>query len=471
MFFSLSSDHLNQLVPLLGSLARLIASYGMIADEQIELLLDAADLDPDPAALAELRRWARLLTRARETPSPALRQTVVEGLLLRGLPEASVFLAVATVTGDTPGSAPGTVSAPTPSRLEASVTTLDFGMLPAGQGAMLDLEVRGGPGQVVVESDQVRVTPAQFGVGATHLRVEVRPLASGLLWTSLKLVTVGVTVEVPVMAQWEEAAAPLPMASTIQSPTAESTSSVPSYSFTFAEASLRHLPVYLLLDVSASLAWALMQGLEELQHALLADPFARDHVRLGIMTFSNSAEWLTNGLIKVEDMQQVLPTLQATHAPLPRLGWQQSGRRGVARLDLALQKLSESIDRDVTKAVKGGQKGDWRPVVFILTDGGPTDEQGNLTDSLWQPAHAALINRPRGQIKPSTIVAVGCGPNVDDSTLKAMSTGNAFWMGNSPAACFALFQYLSQSITNSLQPGGDPADSLAQCPSTPISSG
>src|SRR5207253_915346 len=97
---------------------------------------------------------------------------------------------------------------------------------------------------------------------------------------------------------------------------------------------------------------------------------------------------------------------------------------GVTRLELAFKVLLQSMNGpDVVKAVKGGQKGDWKPAVFILTDGLPTDENGNVTDRLWQPERDAVINRPKGQIKPSSIVAVGCGPNVDDTTLKNISTG------------------------------------------------
>lgn len=134
---------------------------------------------------------------------------------------------------------------------------------------------------------------------------------------------------------------------------------------------------------------------------------------------------------------------------------------GFTRLDLAFKVLLESIDRDVGKAVRGGQKGDWKPAVFVLTDGRPTDENGNVTARLWQPAGDAVVNRPRGQVKPSVIVAAGCGPDVDDSTLKAISTGTAFRMGTNEAAFVALFQYLFQSLTSSVQPGGNIDDPFA----------
>ncbi|MBP1468800.1 formylglycine-generating enzyme family protein [Candidatus Chloroploca sp. M-50] len=207
MTSALAPDQLAQLVPLLGSLARMLARSFQVNDSSLSTLLLGAGLEENPHALEELRRWSRLLTMVQQHSTEAQRQATVEALLMRGLPEAAVMLAVASVAGsgaDAPQAAPPTVA---PVHVQTSVATLDFGMLGSGQGAVRDLEVQGGPGHVVVESDQVRVTPAQFGAGVTRLRVEVGPLASGLLWTALKLVTTGTSLEVPVIAQWQEAPA------------------------------------------------------------------------------------------------------------------------------------------------------------------------------------------------------------------------------------------------------------------------
>ncbi|MBP1468805.1 VWA domain-containing protein [Candidatus Chloroploca sp. M-50] len=225
-------------------------------------------------------------------------------------------------------------------------------------------------------------------------------------------------------------------------------SNVPEWASVQPAGGERHLPVYLLLDTSGSMDGAPIQsvqsGLEQFQQETASDPFARDVVRVGVITFNSNAQVLSGGLVPISSFQP--PHLSAS---------------GVTRVDLAFNRLVESMDRDVVKAVKGGQKGDWKPAVFILTDGYPTDENGNVTDRLWRPARDAVTNRPKGQIKPSSIVAVGCGPNVDDATLKAMSTGMAFRMGTSEAAFAALFQYLSQSITSSVQPGGNLDDPFA----------
>ncbi|MBP1468799.1 WD40 repeat domain-containing protein [Candidatus Chloroploca sp. M-50] len=215
MTSSLSTDQLTQLIPLLGSLARLLARGSPLSDSELKTLLLGADLESHPAALDELRRWSRLLKALQQIPpDEAQRHATVEALLFRGLPESAVLLAVAMIAGGSAAPAQASVLSPVsstpsaPTRLTASVSSLDFGSLSSGQQAALEFDVQGGPGQVSVESDQVQVTPAQFGAGVTRLRVELRPLVSGLLWTSLKLVTAGETLEVPVLAQWQDAPAP-----------------------------------------------------------------------------------------------------------------------------------------------------------------------------------------------------------------------------------------------------------------------
>jgi len=208
MTSSLSSDHLAQLVPLLGSLARLIAGGSPLSERSLHTLLLGAGMEDNPAALHEIQRWSRLLKAVQQQPTTEQRHATVEALLVRGLPEAPVLLAVASVVGGAVAPAPTPPVESAPVRLHVNVANLDFGTLRSGQGAALELDVQGGPGQVVVESDQLQVTPPQFGAGTTRLRVTVRPLTSGLLWTSLKLMTAGETLEVPVVAQWQATVAP-----------------------------------------------------------------------------------------------------------------------------------------------------------------------------------------------------------------------------------------------------------------------
>lgn len=228
-------------------------------------------------------------------------------------------------------------------------------------------------------------------------------------------------------------------------------SNVPEWAEVAVPGGERHLPVYLLLDTSGSMEGAPIEsvrlGVEMFQREVSEDPFARDVVRVGVITFASDAQLVTGGLVPIANLQ--IPHLVAS---------------GVTRLDLAFRVLLESMDRDVKHPVKGGTKGDWRPIVFVLTDGRPTDENGNVTDRLWRPARDAVINRPRGQNKPSVIVAVGCGPDVDDETLKDISTGTAFRISGSGASFIALFQYITRSVTASVEPGGNPNDPFANVP-------
>ena len=82
----------------------------------------------------------------------------------------------------------------------------------------------------------------------------------------------------------------------------------------------------------------------------------------------------------------------------------------------------------------------------MLLDGKPTDEYGKPSDQ-WKAERDSLVNRPKGQVKPATIVAVGCGPDVE-ATLKAISTGTTFHIGTGEASFVAPFRFISQSIAD-----------------------
>lgn len=190
----LSSDLISDLVPLVGSIARLIAREADVSIEQLEILLGAVDIGGTPEIEVELQRWVELLLRAHQTTDERIHRAIEEALRLRGLPGATVSLAVSTVSLTNP-MMKGTIT--------VSVDRLDFGTLETGQGATASIEVLGGPGHILVESDQVIVNPQEFEAGVTRLKVECIPwLSSGTLWTSIKLVTASEKRDIPVLAQW-----------------------------------------------------------------------------------------------------------------------------------------------------------------------------------------------------------------------------------------------------------------------------
>jgi len=57
------------------------------------------------------------------------------------------------------------------------------------------------------------------------------------------------------------------------------------------------------------------------------------------------------------------------------------------------------------------QKGDYKPLVFLLTDGQPTDK--------WKPAAEAV--RRANNPKIANIYAIGCGPDVDTNILRQIT--------------------------------------------------
>lgn len=196
-----SKEDRVHLQPLLASLARLVATGFPVRRAELETLLVAADIDSFDDALAELGRWETLLVRLRQDSLPQQGQATVEALKLRGLEESAAILAVNMVLdaaqlsadrGDTRG------------QLVVNPEYLRWDSLSPGQAAVAEIEIRGGPGRIEVESDQIQVIPKQFAEGVTQVSVEIQPLAGGTVWTSLRISTERGFFDVPLLAQWSQ---------------------------------------------------------------------------------------------------------------------------------------------------------------------------------------------------------------------------------------------------------------------------
>ncbi len=190
---------------------------------------------------------------------------------------------------------------------------------------------------------------------------------------------------------------------------------------------MRRLPVYLLLDTSGSMAGAPIQalrlGVEQFKKEGGDDPFVAESVYVGVITFGGEAQFVTKGLVSFEDFQGVFhsDSLSAD---------------GQTPLGQALWLLVESLDKDVKSSIKGGEKGDWKPLVFILTDGEPTDE--------WREPRQVILDRQTKKVV--NVITVGCGPRINQQNLKELAIGPTFNMNNDDASYKRFFQWVSQSV-------------------------
>lgn len=88
---------------------------------------------------------------------------------------------------------------------------IDFGNLKPGDGANATLRVSGGPGQVIVHSDRLRVTPISFGSESTELQLTLLSGSVGeLIWDDILLQGDAAELKVLVTARWEEVIGPKP---------------------------------------------------------------------------------------------------------------------------------------------------------------------------------------------------------------------------------------------------------------------
>jgi uncharacterized protein YegL len=185
----------------------------------------------------------------------------------------------------------------------------------------------------------------------------------------------------------------------------------------------RRLPVYLLLDTSGSMMGepieAVRQGLRALVADLRGDPQALETAYLSVITFSSNA-------------QQVCPLTELLAFQEPELD-----AAGPTSLGEALMLLEDCLETEVRKA-SDTQKGDWRPLIFLMTDGQPTDE--------WETAAARIKQK-----KVGNIIACAAGSGADSRVLKQLTEIVVEMQNLEPDALKAFFKWVSGSIKTTSQ--------------------
>lgn len=183
---------------------------------------------------------------------------------------------------------------------------------------------------------------------------------------------------------------------------------------------------------------AVKNGVQVLISTLRSDPYALETAYLSIITFDSSAQQVTP-LTELAAFQQ--PNINAT---------------GCTALGEALTLLSQCADREVVKNT-GEQKGDWKPLVFIMTDGEPTDD---LNKGL----------RDFKQRKWGTVVACAAGAGANTDTLKKITECVVSLDTADSATIKAFFKWVSASVSSGsmkVEESGTEASGLSELPPPP----
>ena len=185
---------------------------------------------------------------------------------------------------------------------------------------------------------------------------------------------------------------------------------------------MRRLPVYFLLDTSGSMRGepiqALNNALSGMINTLRSDAQALDSLWISIVTYDR-------------EVKEIAPLTELVSFQLPEITCPQSGPTNTgAGLDYIIQQVKKDV-------IKGSstQKGDWKPLLFVFTDGKPSDLQ------LYREKIIEMKNLNIGAV-------VGCaaGLKADDVILKEL-TDNVVHLDSADSSTLKqFFKWVSETI-------------------------
>jgi uncharacterized protein YegL len=160
---------------------------------------------------------------------------------------------------------------------------------------------------------------------------------------------------------------------------------------------------------------AVKNGVQMLVSGLRQDPQALETAYLSVITFDN-------------DAKQVVPLTELAMFQQPNIA-----ASGTTSLGAALDLLAKCIDKEVAKSTPEA-KGDWKPLVFLMTDGNPTDD--------WRKGNASLK-----QARTGAVVACAAGTGVDTTVLKEITESVVQLDTTDGSAIKAFFKWVTASVS------------------------
>ena len=206
---------------------------------------------------------------------------------------------------------------------------------------------------------------------------------------------------------------------------------------------MRRLPIYFLVDVSESMVGMPIRQVEDGMRTIIqnlrTDPYALETVFISIIAFAGKAETLS----PLTEIYQFYP-------PVFPIG-------GGTALGNAMNHLMDDMDRNVVRTT-ASSKGDWKPIIFLFTDGNPTDRYQAAFDR-WNKNYRRHCN----------LVAISLGDNVNTAILGQL-TENVLLLKDTDQDSFKkFFKWITASIQTTSQSVSDTStDGLKLAPTAGI---
>lgn len=195
---------------------------------------------------------------------------------------------------------------------------------------------------------------------------------------------------------------------------------------------MRRLPVYFVLDVSESMVGEPIQQVQEGMRMIIqdlrSDPYALETVFVSIIAFAGKA----HNISPLEELYKFYP---------PELPVGDGTSLGEA-LHCLMSDMSKSIQKTTMEA-----KGDWKPIIFLFTDGVPTDDPSKAIEK-WNSKYRKYCN----------LIAISIGEGVDTYVLGQL-TDNVLRLKETDKSAFKeFFKWVTASIKTSSMSVSDYSD-------------